>query len=119
MTVIRALLASGLVGTFLTATRPAVAGRNDILVGLDSKIKYGPDGQHNVQPGADAVLVLDVADPARPRIRASLPLTNSLLGPPTNLQITPDGRLGLVANSVVDGAGRAAPGRCCRTTSCT
>ena len=32
---------------------------------------------------------------------------NSLLGPPTNLQITPDGRLGLVANSVVsvqDGA---------------
>jgi DNA-binding beta-propeller fold protein YncE len=26
---------------------------------------------------------------------------NSLLGPPTNLQITPDGKLGLVANSVV------------------
>ena len=26
---------------------------------------------------------------------------NSLLGPPTNLQITPDGRLGLLANSVV------------------
>jgi DNA-binding beta-propeller fold protein YncE len=30
-----------------------------------------------------------------------LPLMNSLLGPPTNLQITPDGKLGLVANSVV------------------
>jgi DNA-binding beta-propeller fold protein YncE len=33
---------------------------------------------------------------------------NSLLGPPTNLQITPDGKLGLVANSVVmnqDGSG--------------
>jgi hypothetical protein len=42
-----------------------------------------------------------VADPAKPRIRASLPLMNSLLGPPTNLQITPDGKLGLVANSVV------------------
>jgi len=27
---------------------------------------------------------------------------NSLLGPPTNLQITPDGKLGLVANSVVN-----------------
>ena len=48
----------------------------------------------------DAVLVMDVSDPAKPRIRASLPLVNSLLGPPTNLQITPDGRLGLVANSV-------------------
>ena len=43
---------------------------------------------------------MDVADPAHPRIRASLKLTNSLLGPPTNLQITPNGRLGLVANSV-------------------
>ncbi len=27
---------------------------------------------------------------------------NSLLGPPSNLQITPDGKLGLVANSVVN-----------------
>jgi DNA-binding beta-propeller fold protein YncE len=60
-----------------------------------------------VQPGEDAVLVMDVSNPAHPSIRASLKLTNSLLGPPTNLQITPDGRLGLVANSVLtvqDGA---------------
>ena len=55
----------------------------------------------NGPPGKDAVLVMDVSNPAKPRIRASLPLMNSLLGPPTNLQITPDGRLGLVANSVV------------------
>ena len=50
---------------------------------------------------------MDVSNPAKPHIRASLPLMNSLLGPPTNLQITPDGKLGLVANSVVmnqDGA---------------
>src|ERR1700728_3321889 len=33
------------------------------------------------------------------KMRAALMM--SLLGPPTNLQITPDGRLGLVANSVV------------------
>jgi DNA-binding beta-propeller fold protein YncE len=49
----------------------------------------------------DSVLVVDISKPAHPRIRASLPLMNSLLGPPTNLQITPDGKLGLVANSVV------------------
>ncbi len=77
----------------------ARAGVDDILIGLDSKIAYGPEGQHNVQPGQDAVLVMDVTNPAQPRIRASLPLTNSLLGPPTNLQITPDGRLGLLADS--------------------
>ena len=80
----------------------AQAGTNDILVGIDNKITYGPQGQINGPPGNDAVLVVDISDPAKPKIRASLPLTNSLLGPPTNLQITPDGRLGLVANSVVN-----------------
>ena len=64
-------------------------------------------------PGNDAVLIMDISNPAEPRIRASLPLMNSLLGPPTNLQITPDGKLGLVANSVVmkqdGGAWKTAP----------
>jgi len=78
----------------------ARAATTDILVGLDEKVTFGPDGQVNGPPGSDAVVVLDVSDPAHPRIRASLPLTNSVLGPPTNLQITPDGRIGLVANSV-------------------
>ncbi len=78
----------------------AQAGTNDILVGIDNKITYGPQGQINGAPGNDAVLVVDISDPVKPKIRASLPLTNSLLGPPTNLQITPDGKLGLVANSV-------------------
>ena len=35
-------------------------------------------------------------------MRASLPLENSVFGPPTNLQITPNGRLALVADSVVN-----------------
>lgn len=84
-----------------TAAAPAIASPNDILVGLDEKITYDANGQVNGPPGKDAVLVMDVSNPAKPRIRATLPLMNSLLGPPTNLQITPDGRLGLVANSVV------------------
>jgi DNA-binding beta-propeller fold protein YncE len=85
----------------LFATQTSRASTNDILIGLDEKITYGPDGQVNGPPGKDAVLVMDVSNPAKPKVRASLPLMNSLLGPPTNLQITPDGRLGLVANSVV------------------
>jgi hypothetical protein len=71
---------AGLVGSSL-----AQAGTNDILIGLDNKITYGPEGPTNGAPGSDAVLVVDISDPAKPRIRASLPLTNSLLGPPTNL----------------------------------
>jgi DNA-binding beta-propeller fold protein YncE len=83
----------------LIATQ-ARASIHDILIGLDEKITYDANGQVNGAPGKDAVLIMDVSNPAKPRIRASLPLMNSLLGPPTNLQITPDGKLGLVANSV-------------------
>jgi len=97
MTPYRAALVAGL---FVLASH-ARAGTNDILIGLDEKITFDANGQVNGPPGKDAVLVMDVTNPAKPRIRASLPLMNSLLGPPTNLQITPDGKLGLVANSVV------------------
>lgn len=85
----------------LVAAAPVCADSNDILIGLDEKITFGPMGQVNSAPGSDAVLIMDISDPAKPRIRASLPLMNSVMGPPTNLQITPDGKLGLVANSVV------------------
>jgi hypothetical protein len=85
----------------LLAATPALASSHDILIGLDEKITFGANGQENGAPGKDAVLIMDVSNPAKPHIRASLPLMNSLLGPPTNLQITPDGKLGLVANSVV------------------
>jgi 6-phosphogluconolactonase (cycloisomerase 2 family) len=85
----------------LALAGPALAGTNDILIGLDSKIVYNAQGQQNVQPGTDKLLVMDISNPAQPRIRASLDLSNSLLGPPTNLEITPNGRLGLLANSVV------------------
>src|SRR5215472_9464525 len=91
---------AALVGGLFVLASPARAGTNDILIGLDEKITFDANGQVNGPPGKDAVLVMDVTNPAKPKVRASLPLTNSLLGPPTNLQITPDGRLGLVANSV-------------------
>ena len=100
MTQRRALASLSLAGILLMPCL-ATAGTSDILIGLDEKVVYGANGQANGPPGKDAVLVLDVANPAKPKIRASLPMMNSLLGPPTNLQITPDGKLGLVANSVV------------------
>ncbi|MSP02805.1 MAG: YncE family protein [Acetobacteraceae bacterium] len=96
----RELLAMCFTTALMLAT--AMAGPNDILIGLDQKVTYGPEGSVNGAPGKDEVLVLDIANPAKPVIRARLPLMNSLLGPPTNLQITPDGKLGLVANSVLN-----------------
>lgn len=109
MTRTSALLAGAL------ALLPAVAeaGQNDILVGLDGKAFFDANGIRVGPGGNDALVVMDVSDPANPRIRASLPLANSLVGPPTNLQITPDGRLALLASSVVtnekDGAWSTAP----------
>ncbi|MBO0709912.1 MAG: beta-propeller fold lactonase family protein [Acetobacteraceae bacterium] len=106
----RTLLLAGLIAS---APMLAQAGRNDILIGVDQKIFFEANGQRIGPGGSDALLVMDVSDPANPRIRASLPLTNSVLGPPTNLAITPDGRLGLLANSVVtaekDGKWTTAP----------
>jgi len=65
-------------------------------------------------PGRDAVAILEISDRLNPKLVASLPLMNSVYGPPTNLAITPDGSLALVANSmdwVQDGAAwKAAPG---------
>ncbi|HQT75482.1 MAG: hypothetical protein B7Z80_01350 [Rhodospirillales bacterium 20-64-7] len=85
----------------LMAVTPAFAGTRDILIGLDEKVTYDSSGPITGPPGKDAVLVMNISNPTHPHIRASLSLMNSLLGPPTNLQITPDGKLGLVANSVV------------------
>jgi DNA-binding beta-propeller fold protein YncE len=98
----RAVLPACFATTLLLASGLAKAGPNDILIGLDEKITYGPDGPINGSPGKDEVLVMDVTSPAKPVIRARLALMNSLLGPPTNLEITPDGKMALVASSVVN-----------------
>jgi len=66
----------------LLMATPTFAGTRDTLIGLDEKITYDANGQVNGPPGKDAVVILDVSNPAKPRIRGSLPLMNSLLGPP-------------------------------------
>lgn len=81
-----------------------------MLAGIDNKTSWGSDGKlQNGAPGKDAVTILDIGtDPANPKIVANLPLMNTIFGPPTNLAITPNGQLALVANSmdqVADGPG--------------
>lgn len=86
----------------LVVTSASAAGAPPfILVGLDGKTFFEPAGGRNGPNGHDSVGILDVSDEARPRLVHSLPLDNSVYGPPTNLGITPDGRLGLVASSVL------------------
>jgi DNA-binding beta-propeller fold protein YncE len=72
-----------------------------MIVGLDEKATWDADGKVVLAPsGKDQVLIVDLADSESPKIVASLPLKNSVVGPPVNLDIDPTGSIALVADSV-------------------
>jgi DNA-binding beta-propeller fold protein YncE len=72
-----------------------------MIVGLDEKVSWDDDGKTVLSlPGKDQVLIVDLADPESPKIVATLPLENSVVGPPVNVDIDPTGSVALVANSV-------------------
>jgi DNA-binding beta-propeller fold protein YncE len=72
-----------------------------MIVGLDEKVWWDDDGKTLLRPpGNDQVLIVDLADPENPKIAASLPLKNSIVGPPVNVEIDPTGSVALVADSV-------------------
>ena len=96
------------VGALLT---PVHAARAQLLItGNDEKVSFDENtGKTITHPaGKDTVSIIDIADPAKPKILANLPLMNTITGPPVNLAITADRHLALVANSldwVKDGEG--------------
>src|SRR5580704_4205474 len=72
-----------------------------MIVGIDEKVTWEDDGKTILSmPGKDSVLIVDLANPEDPRIVTSLPLENSVVGPPVNLDIDSTGSIALVANSV-------------------
>jgi DNA-binding beta-propeller fold protein YncE len=110
--------AAGLLAACATMPAPAPAApatattsmRQLMLIADDEKYSWDDAGKPVIMaPGRDQVLIVDIGtDPLSPTIVGKLALMNTVIGPPTNLQITPDGNLALVANSmdwVADGAG--------------
>ena len=73
-----------------------------LITGNDEKVSFDANtGKTIMHPaGKDTVSIIDIADPAKPKIVANLPLMNTITGPPVNLAITPDRHLALVANSL-------------------
>jgi DNA-binding beta-propeller fold protein YncE len=72
-----------------------------MIVGIDEKVTWDNDGKTILAaPGKDSVLIVDLANPEQPKIVATLPLENSVVGPPVNVDIDPSGSVALVANSV-------------------
>ena len=85
------------VGLGMTAARAAPF----MIVGNDDKVVFDADGKTTLSPpGKDSVLIVDLADPLDPKIVANLPLKNSVVGPPVNLDIDPTGSVALVADSM-------------------
>ena len=72
-----------------------------MIVGDDEKPGVDAQGKAIVNPaGNDAILIVDLAKPEAPKIVVSLPLENTIVGPPTNLAISPNGSIALVADSM-------------------
>ena len=72
-----------------------------LIVGNDEKQGWDENGKPIFrEPGKDTLTVIDISKPDAPRITSSIPLMNSVVGPPTNLAITPAGDIALVANSL-------------------
>jgi DNA-binding beta-propeller fold protein YncE len=80
---------------------PLAASGQLMIIGNDEKVTWDDAGKLVLMgPGKDTVSIVDISNRESPKIIANLPLTNSIFGPPTNLGITPDERLAIVANSV-------------------
>ncbi len=93
-----------LAGLALSACATTVSmapGPQYMIVGIDEKVTWDEAGKLVLlPPGKDLVSVVDISNREAPRIVVSLPLMNSVFGPPTNLAITPDERVAIVANSM-------------------
>jgi DNA-binding beta-propeller fold protein YncE len=72
-----------------------------MIVGNDEKVLWDDQGKVVLSSaGRDTVTIVDLADPENPKIAATLPVGNSVVGPPVNVAIDPTNTLALVADSV-------------------
>jgi DNA-binding beta-propeller fold protein YncE len=103
-----ALIVLAIAGISPTRAAPFMIVGNDEKPGTDAQGKPVVNASGN-----DTVLIVDVAQPEAPKIVATLQLENSIVGPPTNLAISPNGKLALVADSMTvaeaDGARKLVP----------
>src|SRR4051794_27923928 len=72
-----------------------------MIVGNDEKVLWDDQGKVVLSAaGRDTVTIVDLADPENPKIVTTLPVGNSVVGPPVNVAIDPTGTLALVADSL-------------------
>lgn len=82
---------------------PPVLAAPYMILGLDQKMTWDAAGRPSYgAPGQDAVAIVDLARPEAPKIIVTVPMENSIQGPPTNLAVSPDNEIAIVANSVTN-----------------
>src|SRR4029077_382938 len=78
----------------LAAGPSSPAAAQILIVGNDEKQGWDENAKPIFrEPGKDTLTVIDISKPDTPQITSSIPLINSVVGPPTNLAITPSGDL--------------------------
>src|ERR1700752_4107258 len=88
------------IGGLVAGPSPRAFGQV-LIVGNDEKQGWDENAKPIFkEPGHDTLSVIDIAKPEAPRIAATIPLINSVVGPPTNLAIHPSGEIAFVANSL-------------------
>jgi len=92
-------------------TNNAFATEQILAVGVDRKFTYNEqkDTYEGLAPGHDEVIFYSLALPEKPKLIGNLSIDNSIIGPPTNIAISPDQRFALVASAiktVPDGQGK-------------
>jgi DNA-binding beta-propeller fold protein YncE len=79
----------------------AAAQAQILITGNDEKRSWNETGKTlPLPPGKDSVSIIDIRNRVEPHIIVNVPLKNSIHGPPTNLAVTPNSRIALIANSV-------------------
>jgi len=80
---------------------PQLCAAQVMAVGIDRKFAYDEKAvRQALEPGHDEVMFFDIGNPASPKMIGSVQLENSILGPPTNVAVTPDQSIALIASAV-------------------
>ena len=80
----------------------SASGKRSLMItGNDEKVSWNDVGQVLKPDAKHSVSIVDIgSNPLAPKIIVDLPLDNTIMGPPTNLAISPDESIAVVANSV-------------------
>lgn len=78
----------------------ATAHAQLMIVGNDQKPKFDAGKVTMQAPGHDTLSIVDTSKPGAPRIVATIPLDNTIVGPPVNLAIAPSRDIALVADTM-------------------